>query len=214
MNKDLKNIIATGESYYTEFKESFDRSIAEVACAFANSSGGNIILGINDAGVIKGVDAANRVRSQIQDTLGKISPQLEISVKVEGNIIVVEVPEGREKPYGCSRGFFMRVGANTQKMKPDQIIEFYKSEGRIRFDGLINQEASFGKDFDLDSYKYFLKRAKISNEGGPKKILTSLNCLDKKGNFTNAGVLFFVKILSVSWNTPWLSVFCTVEMKK
>ena len=69
MSEKLKNIIATGEGYYIEFKRSFDKSVIEEVCAFANSSGGKIFLGVDDNRVIRGVDTGNKMRSKIQDTL-------------------------------------------------------------------------------------------------------------------------------------------------
>lgn len=46
MNSWIEEIIEVGEGYHLEFKESFDKSFIEEVCAFANSSGGKIILGI------------------------------------------------------------------------------------------------------------------------------------------------------------------------
>jgi len=49
MDKELKHLIQTGEGYHLEFKESLDKSIIEEVCAFANSSGGKVLLGVSES---------------------------------------------------------------------------------------------------------------------------------------------------------------------
>ncbi len=45
---ELLGIIKTGEGYTIEFKESINSSIGKDICAFANSSGGKLIIGVED----------------------------------------------------------------------------------------------------------------------------------------------------------------------
>ena len=71
MIKDLELILAGGETYAIEFKESADKSIVDEVCAFANASGGYIYVGVHDDGYVTGVDTSNRARSQLQDTINK-----------------------------------------------------------------------------------------------------------------------------------------------
>ena len=70
---------------------------------------------------VKGIDTSNRTRSKVQDTLNKLDPKLKTTVEVKKDLIVVTVPEGEEKPYGSSRGFFIRIGANSQKMTRNEV---------------------------------------------------------------------------------------------
>ena len=44
MIQDFDVILSEGESYTIEYKESPDKSLPEVACAFANASGGRIFV--------------------------------------------------------------------------------------------------------------------------------------------------------------------------
>lgn len=118
MNSWIDEIIEAGEGYHIEFKESFDKSFIEEVCAFANSTGGKIILGISDKGIIKGINTDNNVRSRIQDALRQLQPSLNVEIEIKDNLIVIDVPDGRDKPYACSRGFFIRNGANSQKLTP------------------------------------------------------------------------------------------------
>lgn len=200
MNKDIKSIIDTGEGYYTEFKRSLDKSLIEEVCAFANASGGKIILGVADNGDIVGIDTSNKTRSKIQDILRQLQPQLNVSIEIDHNIIIIDIPSGEEKPYACSRGFFMKMGANTQKLERNEIVNFYKSEGRIRFEELINEDANFERDFDKNAFKYFIERAGITRNLNIKSLLQNFKCLTNDNHMTNLGVLFFAKDIDFIMN--------------
>ena len=192
-DEQIKNLILTGEGYHIEFKQALDKSLIDEVCAFANSSGGYILMGVADDGTVKGIDTSNRNRSKIQDILHKLEPKLDTTIKVTKNLIIIHVPEGEEKPYGCSRGFFMRIGANSQKMTRNEIIKFFKKEGRILFGELINEKAKFKKDFDSEAFKHFLKLSGISPTIKRETLLQNLDCLTSDQKLTNLGVLFFAK---------------------
>jgi len=50
VSETLVPLLQAGEGYHTEFKQSLDKSFVEEACAFANSGGGKILLGVADNG--------------------------------------------------------------------------------------------------------------------------------------------------------------------
>jgi len=138
MNKDeLQLILEEGEGYRIEFKESMTNIDKELV-AFANSSGGRIFLGITDDKEIKGVKITNKLKSQIQDIANNCQPPIKIIFEEVENILIINVREGEDKPYRCASGFYTRVGPNSQKLNRNDIIEFFKAEGKIRFDELIN----------------------------------------------------------------------------
>ena len=199
-DKQIKNLILTGEGYHIEFKQALDKTLIEEVCAFANSSGGYILMGVADDKTIKGIDTSNKFRSQIQDLLSRLQPKLDMVVEVKKNLIIIHVPEGKEKPYGCPKGFFMRVGANSQKMTRNEIISFFKKEGRIHFEELINEKANFEKDFDPKAFKHFLKLSGISPTIKRETLLQNLDCLSSDKKFTNLGVLFFAKDIDFIMN--------------
>lgn len=69
--EDLKFIIAQGEGYNLEFKESFSDSIGKEICAFANSRGGKVLVGVTDDGDIKGANSQQLKRDEIRDFFRK-----------------------------------------------------------------------------------------------------------------------------------------------
>ncbi|WHH60673.1 helix-turn-helix domain-containing protein [Petroclostridium sp. X23] len=193
-NTNLEIIIQEGESYKVEFKESIDKTLVEEVCAFANASGGRLFIGISDNGKITGTDTSNVARSRIQDTIRQIQPDLAIGLEVLENIIILTIREGKEKPYSCSKGFYLRVGPNSQKLSRNEIIAFVQSEGRIRFDELVKNEANVAELLDKNKFERYLKFSSISNVLPQEDILLNLGCCiqeEGKAKFTNAGLLFF-----------------------
>jgi len=188
---DLKTIVELGEGQFIEFKEALDKSFAKEIVAFANASGGIIYLGISDEGTIKGIEISNRLKSQIQDIAYNCDPSIIISLAEINNVMTIEIKEGTNKPYACSSGFFMRMGANSQKMKRDEIISLSIKSGKIRFDEQICTDFDW-KDFDNEKFEYYLKLAGISNNMPTEEILKNLRVLTHEG-LTNAGALYFAK---------------------
>jgi ATP-dependent DNA helicase RecG len=198
MNKDeIQLILEEGESYRIEFKESMTNIDKELV-AFANSSGGRIFLGITDDKEIKGVNITNKFKSQIQDIANNCQPPIKIILEEFENILITNVRESEDKPYKCSSGFYIRVGPNSQKLSRNEIIEFCKAEGKIRFDELINLKFDYNIHFDPKKLEYFLKLAGISKVLDAPTVLTNLGVAERQEGkviFNNTGILFFSKNL-------------------
>ena len=195
--KELQLILEEAEGYKIEFKESLTNIDKEIV-AFANSSGGRIFLGITDNKEIKGVKITNKLKSQIQDVANNCQPPAKILFEEFKNILVIIVREGEDKPYRCSSGFYTRVGPNSQKLNRDEIIEFFKVEGKIRFDELMNLKFDYEVQFDPKKLDRFLRLAGISKVLDAPDILSNLGVAEKQEGkviFNNTGILFFSKNL-------------------
>jgi ATP-dependent DNA helicase RecG len=188
---DLNYVLELGEGQFIEFKETLDKSFSKELIAFANASGGVIYLGITDAGIIKGIEVSNRLKSQVQDIAYNCDPSIIVSLSEINNVLAIEIKEGLNKPYSCSSGFYMRMGANSQKMKRDEILALAIKSGKIRYDEQICNDFDW-KDFDNEKFEYYLKLARISNNMSKEEILKNLRILTNEG-ITNAGVLYFAR---------------------
>lgn len=197
-DEELQLILEEGEGYTTEFKRNTSNLDKEMV-AFANASGGRIFVGIDDDGSIPGIEITNKLKSDIQNIARQCDPPVKILFEEFKNILIVKVYPGSEKPYRCSSGFYMRVGPNSQKMRTNEIREFFQNEGKIRFDELINEKFNFENHFDENKLERFLKIAGISKALDTASILTNLGVAEKQGGkvlLNNAGVLFFSRKLS------------------
>ncbi len=140
-SQELEFILQSKEGFKTEFKESFDaKNLAKEIIAFANSNGGKIYLGVDDNSKIKEIKITNKLKSQIQDIAKNCDPSIEIKLEEFKNILIIEIKEGSNKPYKCSSEFYLRQGANSQKMSRDEILDFAIGEGKIKFDEQINRK--------------------------------------------------------------------------
>jgi len=208
--KEVNIILKEGEGYKIEFKESISGLEKELA-AFANASGGKIFLGVTDGGKIKGIKITNELKSRIQDVANNCRPGIKIFLERFDEILIIIVREGEDKPYECSSGFYKRIGPNSQKMTRNEILDFFKSEGKIRFDELIEPKFNYPKDFDKKRLMTFLKLAELSKSIATETILVNLDVAEKQEGlyFNNSGVLFFAKAPQrfIPWSVYTVALF-------
>ncbi len=195
--QDLQVILAEGEGYKIEFKES-PSGLAKEMVAFANADGGRIFLGITDAKEVQGVRITNRLKSQIQNIARDCDPSVTIRLEEFKNILVVRVPEGDDKPYRCSGGFYLRQGANSQKLDRNEILALVTSLGKVKFDELIHKDFNYHAHFNQDKFHHFLRLADIDSALPEEALLQNLSVAEKQEGrlyFNNTGILFFADSL-------------------
>lgn len=195
MNK-LDLILKEGESFFVEFKESFTDNISKEIVGFANASGGSLYLGVDDEGVVKGISITNSLKSRIQDLARNCDPSISIDVigHEQLNIIEIKVKEGKNKPYSCKSGFYLRIGPSSQKLKRDEIFRFVTQSSSIHFDEMTTSQFDFKQHFSKERLDAYLSLSDISLNAAPEDILQSLNLgFVENGEFKlkNAGILLF-----------------------
>jgi ATP-dependent DNA helicase RecG len=147
-------LIAQGESKTLELKEQLPKnnSIAKTAIAFANTAGGRLIIGVNDALEIVGVNEDSifpmqeKVSSLIHDLCHpNIIPEM-YTVRVETKIIfVVEIFRGNLLPYwfkpkGLQEGTYLRIGSSNRIADEIMIAELQRQRMHKSFDEEPNGE--------------------------------------------------------------------------
>src|SRR3989338_2271438 len=123
--KELTKLIAKGENFHVEFKESYSSDVSREICAFANASGGKIFLGVADKNEIKGIEITNRLKSQIHDLAGNFNPPLDVSIVEVENVMIIDVPGGKNKPYSVKGNFYLRKGTNSIQMSTNELRNFF-----------------------------------------------------------------------------------------
>ncbi len=178
LNLELK--CQEGEGLKVEFKEKLTNLDREIV-AFANASGGEILLGVNDDGSIKGIDITNKLLSQIQDIARNCDPSIAIELQHYKSlgVLVITIPEGDNKPYKCADGFFLRIGPNAQKLKRDEIIQLINTAGKTHFDEIYNQKFDYTNDFSSAALQSYLKQCGLQLKASEEDILLSLNLAKK-----------------------------------
>ena len=139
----VRTIIAAGESYYSEFKGAWtygpegkaSRDIKDVATdigeavvAFANSDGGDLLVGVEDSGSITGIpwdgDKLQYLASAQRSQVPKVSVGVQVhDVTVDGQkVLLFRVQEHASEVVVTSSGRCLwRKGATSEPIPPSEI---------------------------------------------------------------------------------------------
>lgn len=191
----LACVLAEGEGQKIEFKEGLSRIEREIV-AFANATGGSLYIGVRDDGRVAGISTSNKVLSEIQTMTRNCDPPVPIRIIRHEDVLEVAVEEGTDKPYRCREGFFLRLGANCQKLRRDEIRNLMAASGRFHFDEQPCAAFSYPDDFSSERFEQFLREAEIHHRVEPEEILLSLDLasvIDEHLTLTNTAVLFFAE---------------------
>lgn len=123
-------------------------------------------------------------------------PPVRVLVETVGDVVVVTVRESDSKPVQCREGFFWRQGAATQKLSRDELRDFFRTEGTIRFDMSVCPSFRYPQDFDPEKFSEWLGRSGVSPGGNIEDVLINVDVAERSRDrllFKNAGVLFFAK---------------------
>jgi len=102
---DLYALIRDGEHSEQDFKYRISdaRKIARTLSAFANTTGGRLLVGVRDNGSIAGVKDEDDIYMLESASEVFLKPALKLEVwahEIEGkNVWEIEITEGKEKPY-------------------------------------------------------------------------------------------------------------------
>src|SRR6266581_6947203 len=93
---ELLTILKQGETDTIEFKESPTKEIKKAACAFANTRGGRILIGVKDDGTPIGVKDKSW-KQEISDQLQSLRPMPKFTIEdmpiAKASIIVITIEE-------------------------------------------------------------------------------------------------------------------------
>jgi len=181
-----------------DYKEKIDQSFGKTVCAYANTNGGKIVVGISKTGKVVGTTQKDEEKStNIMETC---KPPIKFRMKWEkrnnDDILVIDVPRS-DRIHTWKGIAYKRSGSSSIPMDAQGIIDLSKKRGDIRFDEEICKNAAIN-DIDTDKVKQFLRKAKIERnyDVDPETPVTEvLDRLDliKNGKIINAGVLLFAK---------------------
>lgn len=102
---NLKELIAKGEGECLDFKQSVNsaQKIAKSICAFANTKGGVLLIGIKDNGSPAKINPEEE-KYVLEMAAGLYcKPEVEIKFRLEEylgrNILIAEIPQSKQKPH-------------------------------------------------------------------------------------------------------------------
>ena len=202
--KDIQNLLKERETVELKSSLSLIKEISEAISGFANTKGGKVLIGVDDAGRILGVQIGKGTTENLVNRIGqntdpKVHPKISVEEMDGKKIILVEVKESLDKLVLAFGRPFKRVGKSTVKMGKDEyerlILEKHKD--KLQFDTQSCVDAQF-KDIDPGKVRWFLDRARegrgfdVLARTSVKETLERLE-LFRKGQFTNTAILLFAK---------------------
>ena len=188
MNQEaLNDLIAQGEGSALECKQSLTKDLGRQLCAFANTYGGTLLIGISDRGRIVGVADHNRVKSRIQGVARSADPPISVEIDAINDVLRVIVPPQHHKPYSFGGRFFRRDGATSQQMARAEIEDLFYAAGRLHFDRTPCPNFDMSGHLNDEAWARFSQRAKIPEAMDRVAALRNLGLIDAQQRMTHAG---------------------------
>ena len=201
----FRDLIREGETVEVEFKQSLQSSheIARILCAFANTQGGLLFLGIGNGGEVKGLEGnLDMLQQKISQSNTMVHPSPLINIEIltlEGKkIIVVTAHKAGASVFHTVEGvIFVRIGSTIQKLEGQSIVEFLRHRQILQFDESIEPTAQLA-DLDVKKIEAYLEKrgqAEHLKTHALKDFLLSKNIATLQPDFTlkSTALLFFAK---------------------
>ena len=187
---DLLQRIEAGENRNTEFKREFEgdlSGIGKAICAFANGTGGLIVVGIDDAGAVVGLNAdPHAVHERLTNLLqsGCSAPVMARCGRNEvenGWVHWIQVPRIRGlEPLRCDGRYYIRRERSSVEPSPQELQELFNAFGFVFTENQMVRWTSAG-DIDMNAFRSFVLAQGLETQGEPQP--------SPADDLRNAGVL-------------------------
>ena len=194
---EIENLISecTAYDFKLMLEEKKPKSWLKSISAFANGLGGSLFLGVDNDGVVKGLDdiqhVCETISSKIRDYMDPL-PEVEMIPhrinKLE--VLQLKVHSGNYTPYyyvgDGQRVAFVRVGDESMPATAEQMVRLVLKGSNKTFDSLHTDYKVEDNSFSILANSFKQRTAQEWN----KKFLLSFGLVTSEGNLTNAGALF------------------------
>lgn len=183
------------ESDSIELKSQVIPDICKEVIGFANTNGGTVYIGIEDNGIIVGVDDEDKIILQLNNMIrDSIKPDITMFVKYEAiiledkKVIAIKVQRGTDRPYYLGNkglkpaGVYVRNGTSTDPASEANIRKMIKETDGDSFENMRSLEQNLSFNATNEQFK---KRNIVFNEAKMK----SLGLFLKDGEYSNVAFL-------------------------
>jgi len=145
---ELRSLVRKGESDHLEFKKKVDypEKVVKEIIAFANTNGGNLLIGVDDNGTISGLKYPDEEKYVLEKALEDFCRPLipfqvnQIPVNSQRAVLVYRIEKSEKRPHYFRntpghKEAFIRIGERSIKASREliEIIERQKKGKDIRF---------------------------------------------------------------------------------
>ena len=172
---ELHQILDRGEDSRHQFKRDFSNidALAAELVAFANTSGGYLLIGVDDSGAVSGLSSAdisrlnqllsNAASQNVRPAINPLSSNLQTE---HGLVMVVTVEQGLNKPYVDNQGrIWVKNGADKRRVTArEELQRLFQQAGLVCADAVPVAGSSVA-DIDVKALgEYFQRRFRQSPE--------------------------------------------------
>lgn len=194
---ELENLIAecTAYDFKLMLEEKKPKSWLKSVSAFANGLGGSLFFGVDDDGILKGLDnvqyVCETISSKIRDYMDPLPDVEMIPHRIDNlDILQLKINTGSYTPYyyvgDGQRIAFVRVGEESLPATAEQMLRLVLKGSNKTYDSLHT-------DYNAEDYAFTILantfKTRTSQEWN-KKYLLSFGLVTNTGTLTHAGALF------------------------
>lgn len=202
---DIRDIITRGEDSQTQFKATLTNpeQLAQEFVAFANTLGGMLLIGVSDAGEVRGVlpEDIRRINLMVSNAASDlvkppVHPITEV-VEVGGKLVLtVRIPEGLNKPYCTNKGVYLaKSGADKRKISQEELLRLFQSSKKLYGEEMELPDTGV-EDVDVSLFKTFYEKRYEETFADLQlpfsRLLHNMNLLDHD-HLNVAGLMLFGK---------------------
>ncbi len=185
----------TAYDFKLMLEEKKPKSWLKSVSAFANGLGGSLFFGIDNDGIVKGLDdiqhVCESISCKIRDYMDPLPDVEMIPHKIDGHeILQIKVSTGHYTPYyyigDGQRVAFIRIGDESLPVTAEQMVRLVLKGSNKTYDSLHT-------DYKAEDYAFTILANTFktrTRQEWNKKYLLSFGLVTSSGNLTNAGALF------------------------
>ena len=194
---ELENLIAecTAYDFKLMLEEKKPKSWLKSVSAFANGLGGSLFFGVDNDGILKGLDnvqyVCETISSKIRDYMDPLPDVEMIPHRIDNlDILQLKINTGSYTPYyyvgDGQRIAFVRIGEESLPATAEQMLRLVLKGSNKTYDSLHT-------DYKAEDYAFTILantfKTRTSQEWN-KKYLLSFGLVTNTGTLTHAGALF------------------------
>ena len=211
----LDTLIHEIEGKTLEFKRdlSSPKNFLKTLLAFANTAGGRVIIGVEDAsrqviGIENPLDEEERICNLIADSIvPRVVPNVELITVENKTLLIVEVFLSSTRPHwlkseGPESGVYVRLGSSNRQADRELIGELRRGVEGVSFDEMPMPELSVD-DLDIKAAQEMFRNRRVLDE----KALATLKLIRKEqGKLvpTKGAMLLFGKERTFHFSDAWV----------
>lgn len=183
---ELRERILHWEDPHTDFKEtvSSNAELAKDLVCFANSDGGQIVIGVAGDRRVVGVADTDDLLLRVDDVaFQRCSPPVtavpEIVDLDEHHVVVLHVAKGDQRPYATGDGrYYVRSGARCRQASREELLRLFQAAQALYYDEQPLTRLDLG-DLDLDAVARYLRNTELAEpDQEPVRLLRAWRMYD------------------------------------